>query len=537
MNFRTNALWACLLVASASVAQQKIYTIKKGDTPEKIARIAGVSAQGIRAANPGLKEERLQIGQKIKIPTAEKSAVSKVSKKVTAPHKRDVAGVPQKVAVKKIVKKPAVSGYVVRNGDHDESISLRYGISAHKLRAMNPGVNWERLQIGQRLNVPGSAKVASTGKPNRVASSGKGAKVTLASHRTTKFGPTHKHIVREGENDWIIARKGGITVAKLHKVNPGVNWQKVHPGQQVNIPSSTKSGRTYASIPTRRAVVNASNVYVRSKPSTDSADLRKVGAGAVGTILDREKGWYKLRFASGSTGWVKGTLLKPVTASAYVASNKKPASNQVARRSNYRQHYASNTPAPRSSKNPIVKSSGSYVSSRPVSSTALIDKAYDYLGVRYHYGGTSRSGIDCSGFARAVYSSQGIKLPRTSIEQSKVGKSVKPGELKQGDLVFFRTRGGSRVSHVGVYVGNGKFIHASSGRGQVTTSNLSDGYYSRRFAGARRVSSKLTKTSKPEDDDRKAMVKAEKQLSKGGDGVDPMPEEKKSNLGTDEPTR
>ncbi len=523
MILRTSALWACLLIASASVAQQKSYTVKKGDTPERIARKAGVSAKSIRQANPGLKEERLQIGQKIIIRYSPKPA--RITKK--APQKAQaIAKAAPKNSPKKIVKTSGIGSYSVRNGDHDENICLKFGISAHQLRAMNPGVNWERLQIGQKLRVPGTTRVASkAGKPQTVAK--------FTKNRAFKFGPTHIHKVAEGENDWIIARKGGITVAQLHRVNPKVNWAKLQLNQKINIPGGHKAGGpAYAVIPTNRAVVNASNVYVRSKPTTASSDLRKVDAGAVGKILDREKGWYKLKFASGSTGWVKGSLLKPVKATSYVASNR-----TINRQSYSRKSYAKNVEsAPvRSVRPSIVRSSGTYVSSRPLSSTSLIDKAYGYLGVRYHYGGTSRAGIDCSGFARAVYSTQGIKLPRTSIEQSHVGKAVGQSELRQGDLVFFRTRGGSRVSHVGVYIGNGKFIHASSGKGQVTTSSLSDGYYSRRYAGARRISGKLSKSGKSDEDDRRAMAKAERELKSSND-VDPQPE-KKSNLGTDEPTK
>lgn len=114
-------------------------------------------------------------------------------------------------------------------------------------------------------------------------------------------------------------------------------------------------------------------------------------------------------------------------------------------------------------------------------------KAIDsWYGTRYRYGGTSKSGIDCSAFVRAVYKAAfGINLPRTAHEQfMATSKVVSSAALKAGDLLFFNTTGG--VSHVGVYLGNDKFAHASSSNG-VTVSTLTQKYYASRFLGARRM--------------------------------------------------
>jgi hypothetical protein len=99
----------------------------------------------------------------------------------------------------------------------------------------------------------------------------------------------------------------------------------------------------------------------------------------------------------------------------------------------------------------------------------------------------SRSGTDCSGFTSQVFRSLGVKLPRVSREQANVGVPVSGSQMKKGDLVFFRTSRGRRITHVGIYVGNGKFIHADTGAGHVAESSLSDGYYRNRFVTARRV--------------------------------------------------
>ncbi|WP_242826180.1 C40 family peptidase [Caloramator sp. ALD01] len=114
------------------------------------------------------------------------------------------------------------------------------------------------------------------------------------------------------------------------------------------------------------------------------------------------------------------------------------------------------------------------------------DIAKSLLGVRYVYGGTSTSGLDCSGFVQYVYKQLGVILPRTASQQARVGLAVSKDNLRKGDLVFFETVS-SGISHVGIYLGDGKFIHASSTKKGVTISSLDSGYYSERYRGAVRI--------------------------------------------------
>ncbi len=110
-----------------------------------------------------------------------------------------------------------------------------------------------------------------------------------------------------------------------------------------------------------------------------------------------------------------------------------------------------------------------------------------WWGTPYRWGGARRgSGVDCSAYTRAVMRSvYGVKLPRTSVEQFRVGLPVTRGRLRRGDLVFFNINGRG-VSHVGIYLGGGKFTHASNSDG-VTIDKLSSPYYRKRYVGARRV--------------------------------------------------
>lgn len=118
----------------------------------------------------------------------------------------------------------------------------------------------------------------------------------------------------------------------------------------------------------------------------------------------------------------------------------------------------------------------------------LVDAALKWLGTRYRYGGDSRNGTDCSGLVMRLYSDVcALKLPRTTLGQRDYCTGLKRKEARPGDLVFFgSSKGNSSVSHVGVYIGKGEMVHASSSRG-VVVSDIDKGYWADRFKGAGRV--------------------------------------------------
>ena len=109
----------------------------------------------------------------------------------------------------------------------------------------------------------------------------------------------------------------------------------------------------------------------------------------------------------------------------------------------------------------------------------------EWLHTRYRYGGTTKKGIDCSALTGLILGAvYGLTLPRTAQLQYKASKRIAMKDLREGDLVFFNTRGG--ISHVGVYLANDRFVHSSSSDG-VTISDLKDSYYARKYIGAGRV--------------------------------------------------
>ena len=129
----------------------------------------------------------------------------------------------------------------------------------------------------------------------------------------------------------------------------------------------------------------------------------------------------------------------------------------------------------------------------------LIVNAMAFLGVPYKTGGnTFETGFDCSGFVRAIYhQTAGLVLPRRAEQQAAATQTIDKTELKPGDLVFFNTMR-KAFSHVGIYVGNGKFIHSPKPGAEVRVEDMGITYWARRFDGARRVSSNLgTESANP----------------------------------------
>jgi cell wall-associated NlpC family hydrolase len=111
--------------------------------------------------------------------------------------------------------------------------------------------------------------------------------------------------------------------------------------------------------------------------------------------------------------------------------------------------------------------------------------AKTHLGTKYVWGGNGGVGYDCSGFTKEVFEQNGIEIPRNSWKQAEVGRKVKKRDLKKGDLIFFNSKNQKRVNHVGIYLGDGKFIHASSFHKRIVISKFKE--YKRYFKWGRRV--------------------------------------------------
>lgn len=189
--------------------------------------------------------------------------------------------------------------------------------------------------------------------------------------------------------------------------------------------------------------VDACKIY-RSR-STTSGVYFTVKQGTPLGVINTVDSWYGVLMSNGSTGWVPTSALEISQDYKLVADSAAPDG----------------------------------------ASSDIVKRAYTYMGVPYVWGGTSRRGSDCSGFVKQVWGEMGRSLPRTAREQALVGQSVSADELQAGDRLYFNVKG-SYVDHTGIYIGDGKFIHASSSRGAVGVDNLFGSRYSGWLVGARR---------------------------------------------------
>jgi cell wall-associated NlpC family hydrolase len=167
---------------------------------------------------------------------------------------------------------------------------------------------------------------------------------------------------------------------------------------------------------------------------------------------------------------------------------------------------------------PLPKSFASTVSSAVVDKTeTLINNAMQLIGVRYRWGGNSpQSGLDCSGFVRYVFNDTfGFLLPRKSAQMSKVGLEIGKEELRPGDLVFFNTMRHA-FSHVGIYVGDNKFIHAPSRGKSIRVDDMTKVYWEKRYNGARRVENSTGFDVMSEEQRQQLLLDFQERLDKNG---------------------
>lgn len=176
---------------------------------------------------------------------------------------------------------------------------------------------------------------------------------------------------------------------------------------------------------------------IRSGPSTDADKVGSLATGKVVEVKSLSNGWYQI-----SSGYICADYVMEASAAEMRSSGK---------------------------------------------GREIADYALQFVGCRYVYGGASPKGFDCSGLTSYVYKQFGYSLNRTASGQLSNGRSVSKSELKPGDLVMFATQGGNRTSHVGIYIGGNKFVHAANAKTGVVITSMGSSYYSSRFVGARRI--------------------------------------------------
>lgn len=233
----------------------------------------------------------------------------------------------------------------------------------------------------------------------------------------------------------------------------GNNWYKVdYKSVEGYMSSEFLSVAQKADVAIGYGKVNTdgSSLNMRTAPSTSAGKVTVLNNGTIVDITGVDNGWYKVKY-NGAAGYVSSEFMMTVKDSA--------------------------------------GSRGDSTVAAPDGSAAeqLIAYAKQFLGTPYSWGGNGPNAFDCSGFTKYMFAHAGYTLNRTATDQLANGSSVSKSELQPGDLVFFKNNTSKPVSHVGIYIGGGNFIHASSTTYQVQIDDLTSGYYSRVYVYGRRI--------------------------------------------------
>ena len=238
---------------------------------------------------------------------------------------------------------------------------------------------------------------------------------------------------------------GGTSVVVLEDTGNG--WYKVNFNTVEGYMSSeylTVSTTADAALGYGLVDTDGSSLNMRAAAGTSYDTVASIPGGTVLELEGVDNGWYKITY-SGKTGYVS---------SDYITITTEPDATETA---------SSDLGA------------------------QIVAYAEEYLGTPYVLGGNGPNQFDCSGFTKYVYSHFGYTLNRTATDQLQNGVSVSKDELQPGDLVFFKYRTSKPVSHVGIYIGNGEFIHASTNRYVVQIDQMESGHYANVYVYARRI--------------------------------------------------
>jgi len=245
--------------------------------------------------------------------------------------------------------------------------------------------------------------------------------------------------VRRGDTLYLIAKKFGTTVTALQKANHLRSPNRIRAGRLFTIPSKAA--------PSPRQVTRGRAAQDKLEVTSDGKVIATLAKDTRFIVLGREGEKFNIKLEDGRTGWVPTDAV-----SLEEGGQPLPASDLWGRRHD------------------------------------IVRTALAYRGSRYRHGGTSsRSGFDCSGFVKFVYATKGIKLPHDTRALFKCGKPIAKSDLQPGDILFFVNTYRRGISHVGLYIGNGKFVHASTHRRGVRIDDLDADYYRRHYMGARRI--------------------------------------------------
>jgi len=342
----------------------------------------------------------------------------------------------------------ASTQYTVRKGDTLSSISTKFHVSIKELRTANKSAS-RRLRAGMKIRIPGeNPKADKHDKVHAVTARASAEPDTSGEEKyhndalksVKQVADNTYHTAGKGETLHSIAKKYSITVDELKELN-NLKRSKLKKGQKILVKRS--GPRTYT-------VKKGDTIWkIAKKFDMDADDLMEINEMESPSLKVGQK-----------------LYLQETADSASAEAYNEIITNNI--------------------EDELKKTAESEEVKAQDEPNRLVTFAKKLINIPYKFGGNSILGIDCSAYVKKVYGFLGIDLPRTAREQFNAGESIDKDELSIGDLVFFRTYA-SFPSHVGIYLGNNLFIHASSKGRRVTISNLETPYFVKRFIGAKRL--------------------------------------------------
>jgi len=414
-------------------------------------------------------------------PTSKKGESSKKSVKkatVKSKVKRTSQGVKKKSNAKasyhleereaQPISQTKVGFHKVKKGETPAKIAKLYGTTPEALLALNE-INPRALKPGMMLKVPLNGET----EPQKETQTPQMVRVTEEKKVSTEKRLYHK--VKKGETLFSIAKRYGKSVEELKRLNHlkgkalkvgttllvGIEREKP---LKVELPSPGEApslGYQYHTVQEGETLYRISLKYGVSVES-----LREINHLQNDILMVGQK----LKIPSQGE-----TLERPFVL-------EKPKGIEKSREETLSEKFEKNVLPKNKTLTPSMLSK----EEEKALMQKFLDLSLNYADRRYKLGGEGDTYLDCSAFVKLVYEELGIKLPRSSVAQFQIGDYVDKEELIPGDLVFFKTRG-NRISHVGIYLGDKRFIHISSSRKRVSIDSLEDPYYKKRYAGAKRV--------------------------------------------------
>lgn len=350
----------------------------------------------------------------------------------------------------------------ISKGENLTVIAKKYGIKAKDIEEANPNAP-KVLKLNSVLLIPNTNKKGAA-KKTEVA----------ASTISTPVSVPGLHEVAAKETLWGISKKYNVSVDDLKKANPLLETEGLKIGQQISIPSNT--------------VVASAPIIENPQPSivSDVEVSREVLSKETKYAIAKEFGITVAELEKQNPPIKKklkvGSILK-----IHVSQEKADALESL------KSSQPILEPAIQVAEDTTVKKDSTSVfriSNHSDLVNQLIVNATENIGTRYRSGGTTKAGFDCSGLMICTFSNFDIKLPRSSIEQSRIGTKVGTDEAQKGDLIFFKTNGRRQINHVGMVVevvdGEIKFVHSST-HGGVMISSTKEPYYQRTFSQVNRI--------------------------------------------------